>query len=307
MEILFDALLDAILDALKLLPFLFLTYLLMEWLENKTSDHTKQMLKRSGRLGPLVGGALGVVPQCGFSAAASNLYAGRVITLGTLLAVYLSTSDEMLPIFLSERDRISGGTVVRILLIKMVIGIVAGLLVDLVYARRDLWTKIRRKGDSRKNNPFEIKELCQQEHCGCSGENSTLKEMLLSALKHTLQVWAFLLLIGFALNILVELVGIERVAALALHGKAGGVFLAGIIGLIPNCGASVVLTQLYLEGAMSFGAMMGGLLVGAGVGLLVLFRVRRDLRKNLCVAGLLYLIGVLAGVLLEITGVGNLI
>ncbi len=292
LELIWDGLLDAFLDSVKLLPFLFLTYLLMEFLEAKVSDTTKQALSKSGVFGPIIGGALGVVPQCGFSAAASNLYSGRVITLGTLLAVYLSTSDEMLPIFLSEAAPIS--LIWKSLVIKMVVGIVAGSIVDIFVRRRAIWKEMKRKGDPRKNNPFQIKEICEQENCHCGSGH-----MLKSALTHTIQVWVFILLISLVLNVVIELVGTETLKGFVLNHAIWGPLLAGLIGLIPNCAASVVLTELYLEGAMGFGALMAGLLVGAGVGLLVLARVNQHVKDNLKVIGLLYSIGVVAGWLLE--------
>lgn len=294
-----DALLDAVIDSLKLLPFLFLTYLLMEYIENKTSDHTKQLLRRSGKLGPVFGGLLGAFPQCGFSAAASNLYAGKVITMGTLLAVYLSTSDEMLPIFLSEA--VAPAIIIKILGLKVLIGVLAGLLVDFTVNRRAFWLSMKRKGDMRKNNPFHIKDLCEQEHCQCS------EGIWKSAISHTLQVFFFIFLISLALNLGITAIGEEGLKQFILNKPIIGEILAGIIGLIPNCAASVVLTQLYLEGAMNFGALMSGLLVGAGVGLLVLLRVNKEVKQNIKIVGCLYIIGVFAGIVLEILNIGNML
>lgn len=292
-----EAMQEAVIDSLKLFPFLLLTYVVMEWIENRTSDHTKQLLRSSGKFGPIIGGILGAFPQCGFSAAASNLYAGRVITMGTLLAVYLSTSDEMLPIFISES--VAAPVILKILFLKMMIGIAAGLLVDFALRRREIWREMKRKGDTRKNNPFHIHEICEQEHCHC-GSGGIWK----SALIHTMQVWLFILLISMVLDIVIAVIGTAGLKQFILNEPIWGEFLAGLIGLIPNCAASVVLTELYLEGAMNLGALMSGLLVGAGVGLLVLFRVNRAPKHNLKIVALLYGIGVFAGILMEVLQVG---
>lgn len=275
-----DLLLDALLDTLKLIPFLFLTYLAMEYMEHRTGEKTQTLIKRAGRFGPVIGGVLGVVPQCGFSAAASNLYAGRVISLGTLMAIYLSTSDEMLPILISEHA--PAGTILRILLAKAVIGIFAGLLTDLM---------LRRK---RREEHQHIHDICEHEHCRC--EEGILK----SAVSHTLQIALFILVIGLVLNLLLYFAGEELLANLILNHPVAGPLLAGLVGLVPNCAGSVVITKLYLEEVIGVGAMLAGLLTGSGVGLLILFRVNHHKKENLQVLGLLYAIGVLAGILTEL-------
>lgn len=273
-------------DNIKLLPFLFITYLVMEYIEHKTSEKTEEMIKKSGKFGPVIGGILGVVPQCGFSAAASNLYAGRIITLGTLFAIFLSTSDEMLPILISEQ--VPTGTIVKILAVKAFIGILAGFVVDLL---------IRREHGEQEEE-LRIEHMCDHEHCHCE-EGKIFR----SALSHTLQIFLFILLISFGLNLVIEFVGEEALAGIIASGKILGLLLAGLVGLIPNCAASVVITQLYLSGVLGAGAMMVGLLVGSGVGLLVLFRVNDDLKENLKITGMLYVVGVLAGVMIELSGV----
>lgn len=275
-----DIILDTLLDTIKLLPFLFLTYLAMEYLEHKAGAKTDRLVRKAGRFGPLIGGIVGAVPQCGFSAAASNLYAGRVITLGTLLAIYLSTSDEMLPILISEQQPV--GLILRILLMKVIIGTIAGFLIDLLFFRG-------KNGEEHDH----IHELCRHEHCHCE------KGIFRSALNHTLQITFFVLVISFALNLALYFLGEDALANLILNRPVLGPVLAGVVGLIPNCAASVAITQLYLRGAMSMGAMMAGLLVGAGVGLLVLFRVNHDKKENFKIAGLLYAIGVLSGIVIE--------
>ena len=266
-------------DGVKLIPFLFLTYLVMEYLEHKTGDKTQKIVKKAGKWGPFIGGIAGAAPQCGFSAAASNLYAGRVITIGTLLSIYLSTSDEMLPILISEKAPVS--LIARILLAKVLIGVAAGLLVDIF---------MRGKAEEHEH----IHELCEHEHCHCE------EGIFRSAVRHTLQITFFILVITFALNLILEFGGEEALANLMLNRPVLGPVLAGLVGLIPNCASSVAITQLYLQGAMGVGAMMSGLLVGAGVGLLVLFRVNHDKKENLKILGLLYFIGVLSGIVIEL-------
>ena len=279
MEIFWDSLLDALMDGAKLLPFLFLTYFAMEWLEHRAGNKVNNTLRKAGKFGPLAGGLLGVIPQCGFSAAASNFYAGRVITMGTLIAVYLSTSDEMLPILISEQA--GAGEIIKILLFKMCIGVLAGVLIDLIF---------------RKKLPEEghIHELCEHEHCECE------KSIFKSALIHTVKIAIFLVLIAFALNLMLEFGG-EEILTDFLTGKTIlGPVLTGLVGLIPNCGSSVVITELYLQGALGFGSMMAGLLVNAGVGLLVLFKVTHNDKENFTILGLMYVIGVLVGIAMSL-------
>lgn len=287
MHIFIHTLEHTLLEALKLLPFLFLTYLAMEYLEHKTGEKTKHVVKKAGKWGPIIGGVAGAVPQCGFSAAASNLYAGRVITLGTLIAIYLSTSDEMLPIMISAQApmELIGG----ILLVKIIIGVVAGFVIDMVISRRE-----EKHGHHHDHDHEHIHELCEHEHCNCE------KGIFRSTLKHTLQITFFIILITFALHLALEFVGEDVLANLILNKPVLGPVLAGIVGLIPNCASSVVITQLYLEGAMGVGAMMAGLLVGSGVGLLVLFRVNHDKKENVKILGLLYGIGVVAGIVIDL-------
>ena len=275
-----DAIWDGTLDTLKLIPFLFITYLVMEWVEHRTSDHTKTAIRKAGRLGPLVGGILGVIPQCGFSAAAASLYAGKVITAGTLIAVFLSTSDEMLPILLSERAGI--GFIAKVLIVKALYGVIAGFLVDFLF----------RKLNERRIG-VGIHGICTQEHCHCE------KGIVRSALKHTVSITFFILLISIALNILLSIVGTENLSNLVLNRPVIGEVLAGLIGLIPNCAASIAFTQLYLEGVMSAVAMVSGLMVGAGVGLLVLFRTNRHTRQNIQLTILLYILGVAGGLIVQ--------
>jgi len=279
-----DVLLDALLDTLKIFPFLFITYFIMESIEHKMGEHARNTIKKSGRVGPLVGSVLGAFPQCGFSTAASTLYAGRVITVGTLIAVYLSTSDEMIPIFISEHVPVK--VMLEIILLKVFTGIVAGFFIDFLVR-----TISRNKEASVEP---EIHHLCEHENCHCE-EQSPLR----SSLTHSLKITAFILIVNIVLGFIIEFVGDEALAGLLTNKPVIGEMLAGLVGLIPNCAASVVVTQLYLEGALSFSAMMSGLLTGAGVGLLVLFRSNDNLKKNIQIVGILYIVGVVCGIIMD--------
>jgi hypothetical protein len=245
------------------------------------------MLKKAGGLGPLFGGLAGIVPQCGFSAAASSLYAGGVITAGTLIAVFLSTSDEMLPMLISSRTDTS--VILHILLTKVIIGIVTGFLIDGVI-------RLIHFNDEKK----KIHDLCEAEQCGCEEEEGSIFH---AALVHTLHIALFVFVISFVLTLAVEGFGEKAIRDLLTSRKIFGVFLTSLVGLIPNCGASVAITQLYLDGMLTGGQMMSGLLVSAGVGLLVLFRTNRHVKENIRITVLLYLCGVIWGLILEGMGI----
>lgn len=279
-----DILLDASIDSIKLIPFLFVTYLIMEYIEHKTKDKTKQAIKKSGKYGPLIGSILGVFPQCGFSVSATNLYAARVITLGTLIAVYLSTSDEMLPIFLSEAVSIT--TILTILGIKLVVGMIAGFCVDFVM-------RLRHKDEEEE----KIIDLCEKEHCHC--EHGIVK----SSLRHTLNIFIFILIVTIIINIAIHFIGEEQISGYLQNQPILGPVIAGVIGLIPNCVASVILTQMYLQNVISVATLISGLLVGAGVGLAVLFKMNKGIKQNFKIVTLLYGIGVIAGIIIELMGI----
>lgn len=277
-----DALLDTIIDALKLLPFLFVTYLLMELLENKAGEKTTKIIKKSGRFGPILGGLLGIVPQCGFSAAAANLYAGRVITLGSLIAIFLSTSDEMLPILISEAAPLH--LIIQILLIKLVIGMIAGLAIDFILRKRN-----------NKEQEIHIHDICQDEHCHCDEEG-----ILKSSIKHTLHIFVYIFIITLMINILIYFIGEENIAHVAINIPVLGNLIASTIGLIPNCASSVILTQLYLQNILPLGCLISGLLVNSGIGMLVLFRVNKNKKENLMILGILFIIGALSGIIIDL-------
>ena len=274
----------ALFDSIKLIPFLFITYLIMEYIEHKTSDKAKNTIKKSGKFGPLIGSLLGIFPQCGFSVSATNLYATRVITLGTLIAVYLSTSDEMLPIFISEA--VSPLLIVKILAIKLVIGMIAGFLIDLVL-------RIKNKD---KQEEERIIDLCEKEHCHC--EHGIVK----SSIKHTLNIFVFILIVNLIMEILINMIGEDTIAGVLNNQPIIAPIIAGLIGLIPNCASSVIITQLYLDNVISAATMISGLLVGAGVGLAVLFKTNKGIKNNIRITILLYAIGVISGIILEFIG-----
>lgn len=340
MEMILDALLDAVLDTAKLIPFLFITYMGMEYLEHKAEKHTTGMLEKAGHFGPLIGAAVGILPQCGFSAAASSLFAGGVISVGTLIAVFLSTSDEMLPIFISEG--VHPATMLRILATKAILGLISGFLLD-VFMRHGRHTKAPEK---------HIHDLCVHEHCDCDEEEEAeelhteaahtheanadahthrhvaeehhshehaaahahaghhhhhhqkgFMGIAMPALHHTVQITGFIFFITLIITLLVEGIGAEALGHFLSGKPIVGVFLAGVVGLIPNCAASVSITQLYLMGILNAGQMMAGLLVGAGVGLLVLFRTNDHPNENLRITLMLYGLGVFWGLVIEYLGI----
>ena len=277
---------DTLIDSLKLIPFLFLAYLLMEYLEHKTSGKAKDVVQKSGKLGPLFGGILGLVPQCGFSATAANLYSARIITMGTLIAVFLSTSDEMLPILISEAAPIN--LILQILLIKLVIGVLVGFTVDGVL-------KLINKNKKKEESSQEIIEhMCGHEHCNCE------KGIVKSAIKHTLNIFIFILIISFVINTAIYFIGEEKIAGIVVNMPVLGVMLSALVGIIPNCASSVILTQLYLENIITMGSMIAGLLIGAGVGILVLFKQNKHIKENMIILGILYVVSVLAGIMIDL-------
>lgn len=280
MEMILDVIRDTLIDGIRILPFLFLAYLAMECLEHWTGGKMQSVVRKSGKAGPAIGGILGVFPQCGFSAAAANLYAGRIITMGTLIAVFLSTSDEMLPIMISENVAFS--MIGKILLTKVLFALMAGFLVDALFRR--------------KEEP-QIEHLCERQHCHCE------RGIWRSAFNHTWKIFLYIVVVSLALNFVIALVGEETLAAVVLNKPALSLFVSAFVGMIPNCASSVVLTQLYLGGVLSTGALMAGLLSGSGVGFLVLLRVNEDRKENLLIFGLLYAFGVGVGALIQILGV----
>lgn len=279
-EMVLDVIYDTVIDSFRILPFLFLAYLAMECLEHWTGGRMQEIVRRSGKAGPAIGGLLGIFPQCGFSTAAANLYAGRVITPGTLLAVFLSTSDEMLPIMISENAGVS--LIAKILLTKVIFAVTVGFLTDLLFFKRE--------------EP-QIGHFCEKQHCHCE------KGIWRSAASHTWKIFLYILLVSLILNYVIAVIGEDRLAALILNRPVLGLFAATFVGMIPNCASSVVLTHLYLEGVLGAGLLLSGLLAGSGVGYLVLFKVNEDKKDNLRIFALLYAVGVAAGAVVEVLGI----
>ena len=272
------ALEHAFLDTVRMVPFLLAAFLALEALEHYSNNYMNRVLGKVGKAGPAVGAVFGCVPQCGFSVAAANLYSGGVITLGTLLAVFLSTSDEAVLILLGNPG--SGPVIVRLLLGKVLIGIGFGYLADLV---------LRNKKEEK-----HIEDLCRS--CGCSDHGGILKP----ALKHTVRLTAYILVFTFVLNVLLEWIGMDTLIAILGRDTWFQPLLTALLGLIPNCASSILITELYLAGGLSFAAAMSGLCAGAGVGLAVLFKTNRPMKENLGILALLYVISAAVGLLLEL-------
>ena len=272
-----EIIIDTLIDTLKLVPFLFIAFLLIELFEHKFSKKSIKVVESSGKYGPILGSILGIIPQCGFSVMATNLYVTRLITLGTLISIYLSTSDEMLPILISEKAEFS--LIIKILLIKLFIGMLAGFIIDKIF-------KVKKE---EKNY-----DICEEEHCHCK------ESIIISSLKHTLNIVVFILLINFILNICFNYLGQDYLSKILLKDSFFGPFISSLIGLIPNCGASVMLTELYINNAINFGSLISGLLTGSGIAIMILFKTNKHFLENLKVVGILYIVGVLSGIIIEL-------
>ena len=278
MERLWDVLLDALIDCAKLTPFLLVTVFLMEYLEHRAADKLVGAVRRAGRFGPLLGAAAGCIPQCGFSAACAQLFNGGFVSAGTLVAVFLATSDEALPILLGHPDALD--TALLLLAVKAALGVAAGYAVDALW-RRD-----------RQQAALQLE--AGEHRCECQ-QGAPLGRILLEAVRRTLSILLFLFIFSAMLGLLIEGVGRERLASFLLPGPFQPL-LAALFGFIPNCAASVLLTQLYLDGMISFGSAVAGLGTAAGVGLLVLLRTNRNWKENAAVVAILYGFSVLAGI-----------
>ena len=281
MEMLLDVIVDTLLDALKLLPFLFVAFIIIEFVEHKMNNKGKNILAKSNKGGPVIGGILGAIPQCGFSALATNLYVTRIISLGTLISVYLSTSDEMIIVMLGENVPIT--ELLKIVGIKVLIGIIFGYLIDLFLRKKE-----------ERNKDYHV---CDDDHCDC--KHSIIK----SSIIHTLKTIIYIIITTFIINILFELVGEDKLSELFMKKTIFAPFIAALIGLIPNCGASIALTEFYLNGIISLGTAIGGLCTGAGIGLIILFKQNKNIKENLMILCILYLIGSIMGILLNLIGV----
>ena len=279
-ELFVDCLLDSLKDCALMLPILFLAYLLMEFIEKHAGERFNRVVAKVGAAGPAFGGLLGAVPQCGFSGAIAGFYAAGIVTMGTLLSVFLSTSDEMLPILISSR--IAPLEIVKLLLFKVIGGILAGFAVDII-----LRIVKRRKTAASEH----IHDFCEQENCDCE------ENIWISALKHTAKVIVLIFAVSLAINVIFEVWGAEFFRGIITNIPVLGEALLALIGLIPNCSASVLITELYVEGVVTAGQMIAGLMANAGVGLLVLYRLNKKPRENLTITAILYLSAVILGVI----------
>lgn len=272
---------EPVIDTLKILPLLFLAYLLMELLEKKASKKMEVALGKLGKGGPVIGSLLGCVPQCGFSGASANLYTAGIITEGTLIAVFLSTSDEAIVLMLSSLAPIE--TIGKLILVKIIIGVIAGYLIDYINKKRKI-----------KKVPVD---MCQD--CGCEENDGIFKP----ALKHTLKIGFFIFIVNFILFNVASLLGRDFINTILLSGSFFQPFITGLVGLIPNCAVSAAITELYAEGTLSFGSAVAGLCSGAGVGLAVLFKANPIKKENFRIVATLYFIAVGAGIVLNILGI----
>lgn len=274
-----DIIKETLIDTLKLIPFLFVAFLLIELIEHKLSNKNKKVLTKTKKYGSIIGSLLGIIPQCGFSVMATNLYVTRIISLGTLISIYLSTSDEMLPILISKKTNPS--IIIKIILIKVLFSIIYGILIDIIL-------------NKKRNKQKETFHICEEEHCDC--EQSVVK----SALKHMLSITTFILLMNFIINIIFTYIGEDFLSKLFLKNTIFGPFITSLIGLIPNCGASVVLTELYLNNAINLSALISGLLTGSGTALIVLFKNNKNIKENIFILLILYLLGAISGLVIEL-------
>lgn len=278
-----DIILDSLIDSIKMLPFLYAAFILMEFIEHKSGDKLAVMLEKAGHSkigGPAVGAALGCIPQCGFSIAASNLYASGIIGAGTLMAVFISTSDEAVPVLLAHPDMI--GNLWKLFAAKIIIAIIAGAVFGIIM-----------KAVFKNDDDVHFEEICTD--CGCESHG-----IWLSSLMHTMKIFVFILIINLIMGLALGIAGEENVAAFLDKMGIFQPFAAALVGLIPNCASSVIITELYASGGISFGTAVGGLSTGAGMGLAVLFRANKNMKKNAMFLAFLYCFGVLSGIILNL-------
>lgn len=303
MEFVLDVVIDALKDTAELIPFLFATYVVISLLDLFASDKTTAAIQRAGHAGPLIGGVLGVVPQCGFSAMGASLYADRIVSLGTFVAVILSTSDEMLPLLLAEHVEV--GLLARILVTKAVLGVILGFAIDLVLravlGRTSLAGVDESDAGEGQDVDAEFDPSAYSCDCGC-GEPLTRGQtawwVVVNSAYRTFQVVVFIFVVSVLLNALIALVGEDALASFLSGNAVVATLVSGLVGLVPNCAASVVLTQLYIDGVLGFAPMIAGTLVAGGAGYLVLFRMNSNMRENAAIVGIVYALGVCAGLIM---------
>lgn len=274
-----DMLKDVLLDTIKLLPYLFIAFIILEFIEHNLSKKNVSILTKNKKYGPIVGGVLGALPQCGFGTVAANLFSSKVISIGTVIAVFLSTSDEMLPIMIGEKIAIID--IIKIISFKVLVGIITGFLVDLFYNKKS------------KDN-FVIEHMCEEEHCHCNSDG-----VIISSIKHTIKIGLFILIANLLISLFIYEIGEENLQNVLLHHNIFTYFIASLIGLIPNCASSVIITELYLNNLITLGNLMAGLLTGSGLGILVLFKSNRDIKENIIILSIIYFVGVLIGIIVD--------
>lgn len=270
-----DIIIDTIIDNLKILPFLFIAFIIIEFTEHKLNKKSEKIISKAGKFGPLIGSVVGAIPQCGFSVLATNLYITRIITLGTLISVYLSTSDEMLPILIAENTDFN--IIISLILIKILIGFISGFIIDMII----------------KDNNKKHYDICKDEHCNC--EHGIIKP----AIKHTIKIFIFIFIFTFILNSCFHYIGENTIKAILNKNTFFTPFITGIIGLIPNCGSSIILTELYINHILPISAVLAGLLANSGVALLVLFKSDKNPKECLKIVFIIYFISVISGFLLK--------
>ena len=265
---------------IKLLPYLFIAFIVLELFEHKLSKKNERLLVKNKKYGPIIGGILGALPQCGFSTMASSLYSSRVITIGTVIAIFLSTSDEMLPIMLSEKVNLL--IILKIIGFKVLIGILIGILIDIIYRER------------KTNLNDNIHDMCEHDNCHCKEEG-----ILISSIKHTLKIALFILIANILISYAIYFIGEEKLSSILTHNNILTYFLASLIGLIPNCASSVIMTELYLSNIISIGILLSGLLPGSGLGILILFKSNKNLKENIFILSVIYIVGVTIGIIVD--------
>ncbi len=277
-----DVLTDAVVDTLKALPFLFVAFLVIEFLEHKAQDKVKNLFTRIGSAGPFIGTLLGCIPQCGFSVMCANLYSSGIIALGTLIAVFLSTSDEAVILLATSQN--GSYEILKLLLAKIVISLFFGYIIYFIERKK------------HKGHHHHSHDLCEHDHCGCDEHGGVIRPALI----HTIKVFGFLLLFTIIIDLFVSFIGTDRLSHLLLSESVFQPFLSAIIGFIPNCASSILLTQLYTEGTLSFGALVAGLCTNAGAGLLILFRDKSKIKENIKIVGIMYICAVISGIILHL-------
>ena len=275
-----DSFMDAVIDTLKLSPYLLITFLVLELLEHKLGSKNEKILIKNKKYGPIVGAFLGALPQCGFSAMAANLFSNRVITMGTVVAVFLSTSDEMIPIMLSSNVDIL--SILKIIGFKVVVGIIVGFVVDMF---------IKSKEEVVHEH---IHDMCEHDHCSCKKDG-----ILLSSVKHAIKILLFIFIANMFINLVIFYVGEDNLSHILLHKNIFTYFLSSLIGLIPNCASSVIISELYLSKLITVGHLMAGLLPGSGLGILLLFKSNKSFKENMLILSIIYFTGVILGILVD--------